>query len=51
MEAWVSPRFAIYGEAMWAAMKGGDADRGEGSLDQRQTMFFIGGKFHLAFGR
>lgn len=51
MEAWVSPRFAIYGEAMWAAMKGGDADRGEGSLDQRQTMFFIGGKFHVAFGR
>ena len=51
VDVWIHPRFAIYGEALWAGVKGGDADLGEGSLNQRLTMFFVGGRLYLAFGR
>jgi len=46
-EIWATPRFAIYGEFTRVYLKGGDADGGEGSLDERASMILAGARFRI----
>ncbi|MBP1634094.1 MAG: hypothetical protein H6Q10_668 [Acidobacteria bacterium] len=47
MEAWLSRRFAIFGEGNYAALKGGARDDGEGEMDERITTLTVGVRFRL----
>jgi hypothetical protein len=41
-EVWVSPRVAVFGEFVWANLKGDDRAGGEGRFDERLRLFLGG---------
>jgi hypothetical protein len=46
-EAWFKTRFALYGEVDFIFLKGENLDEGEGTLDDRVTMFVFGGRLRI----
>jgi len=47
LEAWVGSKFAIYGEAGWATLKGSEVNDGEGLLDERVNFLMFGARFRI----
>jgi hypothetical protein len=47
VEAWVTSKFAIYGDAGWATLKGDAVDDGEGLLDERLNFVVAGVRVRL----
>jgi hypothetical protein len=47
LEIWVARSFAIYAEAGYVALKGGDRDGGEGSINERVTYILAGARVHV----
>jgi len=47
LEAWVAPRFAIYGEGGRAALKGAAVDDGDGAIDDRLTFILFGARVRI----
>ncbi len=46
-EGWVTPYFAIYAEATYAKLKGGDVHGSEGTIDEGLTSIMAGVRFHV----
>ena len=47
VEFWATPRFALYADVTRATLKGGDADGGEGDLNQPVTLILGGARFRV----
>ena len=47
VEFWATPRFALYADLTRATFKGGDADGGEGDLNQAVTLILGGARFRV----
>lgn len=47
VEGWIRPRVAFYAELGWLALKGGDANGGDASLDDRVMFPMMGFKYRV----
>ncbi len=47
LEAWIAPRFALYGEANIAELKGDDRNNTTASFENRMRSYLFGARFKI----